>query len=79
MKQLSEQEFYDKIMKYFDSTFENVSKRIRSTDKIIYTNSGDNGVLMQGPFSGYSLRSLIEFAAKFNNKQIKSDPRDDNF
>lgn len=38
---------------------------------LININDGHNGVLMRGPYAGYSVRQLIELVARSRNKTIK--------
>lgn len=64
-----EQEYYDKVIKYLKSIF----GWNADTMKSVTLNSGDNSVLMRGPFAGHSLSELKEYVAKIQEKPIEWD------
>ena len=65
---MNREEFLKSVIDYLKDTFNFDCNK----DKFIL-NSGDNGVLMRGPFAGHSLCSLKEFVAKEKSIPIEYD------
>jgi hypothetical protein len=65
---VKKEDFKLELIQYLKNTFPDVLIRIEKNDSIPL-NSGDNGILMRGPFAGYSLCGLIEFLAQEMNKK----------
>lgn len=75
MPKETKEEFYKRVSEYLETQLQWKSP----SGDTIFVNSGDNGVLMRGPFAGYSLHELKHFIGEVEGKRVMHDPEEDNY